>query len=124
MHHIALSASDFDKTVKFYKESLGMTPYLSWGEGDERAIMLDIGGGAYVEVFAGGKPNPSEGAYVHFAILVDDVDAVFKAAVDGGAEVRTEPMDFLIEGNEKKQLVRIAFVKGPDGEVIEFFKEL
>jgi len=124
MHHIALLASDFDKTVKFYKETLGMAPYLSWGVGNGRAMMIDIGNGVFIEVFAGGKKDPPEGAYVHFALSTDDVDAAFKAAIDGGAAVHIEPMETVIEGREKTQPVRIAFVKGPDGEVIEFFKEL
>ncbi|KQX48346.1 MULTISPECIES: VOC family protein [unclassified Paenibacillus] len=53
-HHVAIRASNFEATVKFYTEGFGFTERLSWGEGDRRAVLLDTGDGDYLEVFAGG----------------------------------------------------------------------
>jgi len=57
-HHVALKARDFDKSVKFYTEGLGFKQVLAWGEGDNRAVMLDTGEGNYMEIFAGGSSEP------------------------------------------------------------------
>jgi catechol 2,3-dioxygenase-like lactoylglutathione lyase family enzyme len=53
-HHIALKAKDFEASLKFYTEGLGMEFYTQWGEGDKRIAMLDLGDGSILELFAGG----------------------------------------------------------------------
>jgi glyoxylase I family protein len=124
-HHVAIRASDFEATVKFYTEGLGFRRRYGWGEGDKRAIMLDTGDGNYLEVFAGGKrptgEEPPEGAILHFALRVADTNTAFAKAVAAGARPTMEPKDVPIEGDYPVTF-RIAFVKGPDGEVIEFFQ--
>ena len=123
-HHIAMRASDLDATVRFYEEGLGFRRAYGWGEGDGRAVMLDSGDGNYLEVFAGGKrapgEDPPEGAVLHFALRIPDTDAAFRRAVDAGARPTVEPKDVTISGDPPVR-VRLAFVKGPDGEIIEFF---
>ncbi|MHB0938681.1 MAG: VOC family protein [Armatimonadota bacterium] len=124
-HHIAIRARDFDATVAFYTEGLGFTQTHAWGEGDGRAVMLDAGNGNYVEVFAGGAQEPKpEGAYLHLAFVVDDCDALFQRALAAGAEVHMEPKALTIPSRPTPLPVRIAFCKGPDGEVIEFFQRV
>lgn len=49
-HHIALKASDFNRSLKFYTEGLGFTVFKTWGEDDSCAAMLDMGDGGYVEL--------------------------------------------------------------------------
>jgi glyoxylase I family protein len=121
-HHVAMKARDFDASVRFYTEGLGFRKVLSWGEGDKRAVMLDTGDGACLEIFAGGPPEPRpEGAVVHFALRSSDPDAAIQCARQAGAVVTMEPKDVDIPSNPPTP-VRIAFCKGPDGEVIEFFK--
>ena len=53
-HHIAMQVKDFDASLQFYTEGLGFTPTVAWGEGSQRAVMLDTGDGNYFELFAGG----------------------------------------------------------------------
>ncbi len=123
-HHIALKVTDFDRSLKFYTEGLGLTAVALWGEGDGRAAMLDLGDGGHIEMFAGGKPceipEDAAGCFFHLAIGVEDTDAAFARAVSLGCPVQMEPSDCAITSNPPIPL-RIAFVKGPDGEVIEFF---
>ena len=122
-HHIAMRAHDFDATVKFYTEALGFKEKIAWGEGDKRAIMLDTGDGNYLEVFAGGSDEPKpEGAVVHFALRTNDCDTAIERARAAGAEVTVEPKDVEIPSRPQPLPVRIAFCKGPDGEIIEFFQ--
>ena len=124
-HHIALRASDFEATLRFYQEGLGFVRTYGWGEGDSRAAMLDTGDGNYLEVFAGGKraagEEAPEGALLHFALRTSDVDGDYARALAAGAVSQIEPKDVIIAG-EYPVPVRLAFVKGPDGEVIEFFQ--
>lgn len=89
--HLALKAKDFDKSYKFYTEGLGMTPYLSWGEGDSHIQMLKFGDGAGIlELFAGGSDElPEMGKYIHFAYSVEDVDAAYETALAAGAKPLT-----------------------------------
>lgn len=120
-HHVALRAKDFDATVEFYTRVLGFIPRLTWGDGPARAVMLDTGDGACLEVFSGGGDEPApEGALLHMALRTEDVDAAIERVRAAGAEITMEPADVDIPG-EPPAPVRIAFCKGPDGEVIEFF---
>lgn len=121
-HHVAMRVKDFDATVKFYTEILGFKKSISWGENDKRAIMLDTGDGNYLEVFAGGSGElKPEGAFIHLAFRTDNCDEAIEKARAAGMEITDEPKDVEI-GSVPPTPVRIAFFKGPDGEVIEFFQ--
>ncbi|XEC94911.1 VOC family protein [Paenibacillus tarimensis] len=118
-HHIAIRVYDFDASVRFYTEVLGFTERVRWGEGNSRAMMLDTGDGNYLEIFAGGAEGAKpEGAYLHLALRSDDVDGALEIARGAGMEVTVEPKDVVLGGIP----VRIAFFKGPDGEIIELFQ--
>jgi len=122
-HHVAIRAYDFDASVRFYTEALGFTQKIAWGEGEKRAVMLDAGDGNYMEIFANGKNEPKpEGAIIHFALRTDNCDAAIERARVAGAQVTVEPKDVDIPSTPHRTPVRIAFCKGPDGEIIEFFQ--
>ncbi len=127
-HHIAIKASDFDKSVDFYK-ALGLTERVRWGEGDNRAVMFNMGDGGLIELFAGGSVREKTADevnehWLHLALKVDDVEYAYNTALNAGATARTAPMEVSPDGAEPAMRMRIAFVYGPDGEIIEFFKEL
>lgn len=124
--HLALKASDFDKSLAFYRDGLGMTPYISWGEPGDRKQMLKFGDGdGILELFEGGNEAlPDMGRYVHFAYSVKDVDAAYAAALAAGAKPLTPPKFVPLDSEPKKVTLNIAFVYGPDNEQIEFFKEV
>src|SRR5262252_1353747 len=121
-HHVAIRSHDFDASVRFYTEALGFKEKIRWGEGTKRAIMLDTGDGNYLEIFANGTAEPKpEGSIIHFALRTDNVDAAVERARSAGAQVTIEPKDLVIQSVPGPTPVRLAFCKGPDGEVIEFF---
>ena len=119
-HHVALRAQDIHQTIRFF-EALGCTLVRTWGEEPNLSCMLDIGGGNILEVFSGGKDVPEQNPHFeHIALKSTDTDADYAAAIAAGAKPRTEPTDVNIGGSYP---VRIAFVTGLNGEIIEFFKE-
>ena len=121
-HHLAISSADFDKSYKFYVEGLGMTPVATWGENEGRAALLDIGDGSHVEIFANGTASEQKNEkIVHFAFRTSDTDTAFQNAISAGAKEKMPPTTLEIPA-DKPIPVRIAFVYGPDNEVLEFFK--
>lgn len=122
-HHVAIRARDFDASMRFYTAGLGFKEKIAWGEGNARAVMLDTGDGNYLEIFAGGTNEPKpEGAILHFAMRTTDCDAATKRAVAAGAVVTMQPRALTIDSRPGPTPVKISFVKGPDGEVIEFLQ--
>lgn len=122
-HHIALRTPHFDAVVKFYTAGLGFTERIAWGEGNNRAVMLDAGDGNYLEIFEGGSAEPKpEGALIHFALRTTDCAAATNRAVAAGATLTMPPKDVNIQSRPGPTPVRISFCKGLAGEVIEFFQ--
>ena len=124
-HHIALKANDFEKSKEFYK-ALGLKEIVGWGEGEKSVLMFDLGDGGRLELFAGGSDAayPAEGKYMHFAMCCDDVDEAYKIALAAGARPHIEPKTVPLESYPEKISIRIAFVLGPSGEQLEFFKQV
>ncbi len=120
-HHIALRANDFEASIKFYN-ALGFNVVTQWGEGDGRIAMLDMGDGTIIELFAGGKDEPADGRFFHLAIKADDIEAAYNTAINAGATTKIAPKIAPIDSKPEPMTLHIAFVFGPSGEVLEFFK--
>jgi len=124
IHHLALSSADYDKSLKFYIDGLGFEKVAEWGEGASRACLLDIGNGSHFEIFANGSANPEKDVkFVHFAFSTTNPDGAYENALAAGAASHMIPTTLDIPATPPLP-VRIAFVKGPDGELLEFFKVL
>ena len=123
-HHVALRTTDLEKSLAFYK-ALGMKEIVRWGEGAMEIVMLDIGDGGRLEVFANrGVDYPAEGRWQHFAVAVDDVVAAYELALSLGAKPAIAPKTGPIDGAKPAPItIQVAFVEGPDGEQLEFFKQ-
>ncbi len=121
-HHLAVKVRDYEKSLEFYINGLGLEVKYQWGEVGKRAAMIDLGNDNYIEVFEGGNDKAEEKYYQHFALATDDCDAAIEKARAAGAKITDEPFDFDIQ-SEPIYPVRIAFCKGPDEEIIEFFQE-
>ena len=123
-HHIGLRVSDFDRSLHFYAEVLGFEKSILCGEGEKRAIMLDCGGNNYIELFAGGAcgARPDD-MVVHLALETDDCAGAVQRLREMGIEIHSGPDDCALPFYEGAS-VRIAFVKGPDGENIELYQQL
>lgn len=124
IHHIGVksgSVEEYEKTVAFYRDVLGMELVRSWGEGTDAGTMLGCGAGM-LEICASGKISGSTGALNHIALSVCDVDACVNAVSAAGYPITLGPVDVTIQA-ERPYPVRVAFCIGPVGEEIEFFME-
>ncbi|MBR3767718.1 MAG: VOC family protein [Clostridia bacterium] len=122
-HHIALRCADIEKSLTMYK-ALGMKEIVRWGEGEKLIVMLDIGDGSRIELFADGGDHYSEnGKWQHFAMSCFDVESAYEAALKAGFKERTPPKTVALESSPEKMSIQVAFVLGPDNEQVEFFRQ-
>jgi glyoxylase I family protein len=134
LHHTALRTAQFDRSVAFYTEMLGLTPKIQWGEVGKRATMLDAGDGNYLEIFEREEPEkgpPAEARWLHLCFRSSAVEATVEKLRVAGVEITVEPKkveltNTLTHAEHGKATIHLAFFKGPDGEIIELIdsKEL
>lgn len=127
-HHIALNVSDFEKSYKFYTECLEFKEYRRWitDDGKKTIALLQCGNGNMIELFSSATPgimcDNRAGDIIHFALRVDDAKFWYDKAISYGCESYMIAEPKILPANPPISCV-IGFVKGPDGELIEFFEE-
>jgi catechol 2,3-dioxygenase-like lactoylglutathione lyase family enzyme len=120
-HHVSMRVKDIETSIRFYTETLGFVHKLTWGQGAKRTVLLDTGDGNYFEISGGRTDEPNlNGHFLHIALRSNDCDAVIEKVRATGAEVTVEPKDVLLPSDPPTP-IRVAFFKGPDGELIELF---
>ena len=120
-HHLSMKVKDLEKSIKFYK-ALGFVEKVSWGESPKKTVLMDTGDGNYFEISQGeSNPFDEEGVFRHIALRADDCAATLELARKAGAEVTVENRDVNLR-TDPPIPIRIAFFKGPDGELIELFQ--
>jgi glyoxylase I family protein len=120
-----MRVKDFEQSIAFYRDVLEFDVARSWGEPGSRATMLAMEDGGCLEIFEGATAGGDEHEsmpVLHFAIRVDDCDSLLERVRDAGAEITVEPKDVDIPSTPVYP-VRLAFFKGPDGEIVELFEE-
>lgn len=97
---VVVEAEDYDETVRFYRDVLGMDEIAAFSEGgDDRVAILEAGRATFEiaspahkvaidRVEAGGTPSPK----IRIAFEVDDAEAATREAEDVGARVVAEPV--------------------------------
>lgn len=125
IHHVCMKCSNeeqFEKTIGFYRDVLKLPVAASWGEGAGRGITLETGAGK-IELFVNAECDLPQGAIRHFALAVDDTDAVAETVRAAGYQITVEPKTVTLPANPPMP-IRIAFFIGPAGEEVEIFQEL
>jgi len=79
-HHIAVQTTDYEASVAFYTDVMGMTEVVEFETGGRRAVMLDIGDGSHMELFEpipGTQPSDDATGDIvfHFALQTTDIEA-------------------------------------------------
>jgi glyoxylase I family protein len=122
LHHVAVEASDFDRSLRFYTEGLGFRNVLTFPEEDRTVAMLDAGDATYVELFSGGSSEKARGSILlHLALRTGDCDKATERARAAGGTITQEPTDAVLQGDPPVP-VRYSFCEGPDGEQIELLQ--
>jgi glyoxylase I family protein len=119
IHHISMkcaSPGDLVPVREFYCGLLGLSVVREWPEG----IMFETGNGG-IEVFCNGQGSRETGAVRHFALEVDDVDAMAEKLIAAGYEPYVGPKDICMASDPPFH-ARMVFFIGPLGEQIEFFR--
>lgn len=125
LHHVSIKtngAEQFNKTVDFYCNLLGMSIIRRWQNGDVLGAMINAGN-TIIELGSNADAQHSISPIRHIALLVDSVDECVKAVSDAGYEIIIQPKNVEIPSDPVYR-VRIAFCIGAAGEEVEFFEEL
>jgi len=122
-HHTAIRSHNFDASIRFYNDVLGLKTKVTWGTSPNRAAMVDVGDGNYVEIFERDEAAPViEATILHFALRTDDCAAMTEIVRASGAEITMEPKEVTIDSNVGPVPVKISFFRGPDNEIVELFE--
>ena len=122
-HHIAVQTRDYEASIAFYTNVMGMAQTAEFSAGGRRITLLDIGDGSHLELFEpvpGSAPSgeASNDVLFHFALATTDIASGLERVRAAGMEIITE----LKTVDLGPLNVSIAFFKGPGGEVVEFFQ--
>jgi len=125
LYHVALNATDGEKTAKFYTELLGFKEtHRLEVPGAGNLIFVALGDGTEIEIFSDAKPlaegetaweDPKVG-FKHICLLVDDVEAETRRLKAAGVKFCMDPQE--VVG------LRISFLKDPDGNIVELLQRL
>ncbi|MCW2235783.1 VOC family protein [Azospirillum canadense] len=139
--HVNISVRDLDRAIRFYGETFGLTLMLrqtlsgDWfdairgthGAVADCAILVNADHSLRIEMLSFPTQQPGPGGIDdvgigHFAITVDDIDAVRERAIRAGATpvgaVVEVPRSILPKGK------RMCYLRDPDGILLELAQRL
>jgi len=121
-HHVALQTRDWEASLRLYRDILGMQVVAEWGPPERRIVLLDIGDGSYMELFAPQAAAADQPAaahlLTHIALATTDTRQATELVRHAGYTIKTEPKEVQLGPIS----ATIAFFIGPNGETIEFFQ--
>ncbi|MBU1206956.1 MAG: VOC family protein [Proteobacteria bacterium] len=123
--HVHIKCRDLDKAVEYYERIFGARVFARDAVGGVSLIRLNLGG-TVLNLSGVGKeeslPEPPgreklwpQRGLGHFGLVVDDLEKTVQ-------EMKAKGADFFVEPREAMPGTRIAFVKGPDEDVIELIQ--
>ena len=112
-HHLFIKPSDFEASLKFYRDTLGWSVTETWGgTGKERGAILSGGGIRVVLAERSAETKDATGTQPSVHLDIHDVDARFRS-LPKGAYVVAPPED-------TQWGTRWFVVRDPDGNLIAF----
>jgi predicted enzyme related to lactoylglutathione lyase len=102
---VLVHPTDFERSFRFYTESLGLHVYREWSSGATRGVVFFLGGG-FLELSGSSSTETSES--VGLWLQVRDVDAV-------GHEVEEAGVDIIEVPTDKPWGLREMQIRDPDG---------
>ena len=102
---VLLHPVNFERSFRFYAESLGLHVYREWGRGSTRGVVFFLGGG-FLELSGSSHTGTSENAGLW--LQVRDVDDVGHELEEAGVDIIEPPTD-------KPWGLREMQIRDPDG---------
>jgi len=120
---VALTVRDFERSVKFYSEGLGIEPAAFWDNGQGRALMLELGR-ATLEIFDEAQAETIDqieagqrvSGQIRFALQVPNIDEAMAKLLAHGATLVHAPV-VTPWGDRNVRL------QDPDGMQVTLFEE-
>jgi catechol 2,3-dioxygenase-like lactoylglutathione lyase family enzyme len=124
MGHIAVNSGDFQKSIRFYRDILGLNEESTIVMEGFSITNLRLPDGGLLELFDYGKredraqSDNSAVGYRHFAFLTEDVDGWFEKLKENGVEIRMVPLEMPDLG------IKGMLCLDPDGTEVELYEPL
>jgi len=124
MGHIAINTGNFQESLKFYRDILGLKEEFSVDWDEFKMTTLSMPDGGLLELFDYGmrkdraQSDNSAVGYRHFAFLVEDLDGWHQKLVENGVEVPVEPLEMPDLGTKGMLCL------DPDGTEVELYEPL
>ncbi|MGL4489733.1 MAG: VOC family protein [Rhizobiaceae bacterium] len=119
--HVALKVADLERSLGFYRDTLGFTEMMriNYDDGRLMLVYLRMTDDQFIEIFPEGRderaPDRNANAINHFCLQVDNMlDTV--AALDTLGIRRTSGPNLGLDGNWQ------CWIEDPDGNRIEFMQ--
>jgi glyoxylase I family protein len=124
LHHVTVQTRDLEASLRLYRDVLGMEIVYEFGPPAVRIILLDVGDGSHIELWAPIEPPAAPDGpaandpQFHLALATTNTVAALEHVRQAGYEITLEPTVLDLRTGE----ATIAFFKGPSGEDVEFFQ--
>jgi predicted enzyme related to lactoylglutathione lyase len=87
---VLVRPTDFERSFRFYAESLGLHVYRQWSSGSTRGVVFFLGGG-FIELSGSSRTAASES--IGLWLQVRDVDVVGHELQEAGVDIIEIPTD-------------------------------
>lgn len=141
VHHACVIVSDIEKSLRFYRDILGMKEEMNL-EFDADPVMMDLpgtkpkqhlvmlsAGNAVVELIQYLEPKgklanirPCDFPNAHICFRVDDINKAYEEAVAKGVNTFHRPPDFIEGSGTSLDGYSYVYFRGPDNEILEFIQ--
>jgi len=137
VNHTGISVSDMERSLGFYRDIFEMEVIFDSDVPENEPLSKVVGMKAatgrvvwlrardtMIELWQWDQPAgrplpedyvPADKGVTHFAVEVDDVDALYQKVVAAGFHANVEPQDL--------GLHKTTYIKGPDNEIIEILED-
>jgi len=117
LDHLHMKCQDPEESAKFYKEMFGAREIARVDLRGAPTIRMDLNG---VTINLSGRAPGETELYTtfglaHYGILVDDLAQTFQ-------KMRAQGVSFIMEPTETAPGLKIAFFRGPSGEIVELLE--
>jgi predicted enzyme related to lactoylglutathione lyase len=102
---VLVRPTDFERSFRFYAESLGLHVYREWSSGSTKGVVFFLGGG-FLELSGSWRTGASEN--MGLWLQVRDVDAIRHVLEEAGVDIIEPP-------TEKPWGLREMQIRDPDG---------